>query len=56
MLIQQNLKKINKPKDLFANVSSVKKVEKPKTPIKATDKPVKPKKSTIVKTSDKPKC
>lgn len=47
-------KKVNKPKDLFANVSSVKKVEKPKTPIKVTDKTVKPKKSTIVKTSDKP--
>jgi len=46
-------KKVNKPKDLFANISSSKKVEKPK-PIKVTKTPVKPKKSNIIKVSDKP--
>jgi len=46
-------KKVNKPKDLFANISSRKKVEKPK-PIKVTKTPVKPKKSDIIKVTDKP--
>ena len=46
-------KKVNKPKDLFANISSSKKVEKPK-PIKVTKTPVKPKKSDMIKVSDKP--
>ena len=46
-------KKVNKPKDLFANISSSKKVEKPKT-IKVTKTPVKPKKSDMIKVTDKP--
>ena len=53
----QNLtkpKKVNKPKDLFANVSSSKKITKPKLDMKITDKPVKPKKSSLIKVSDKP--
>ena len=41
-------KKVNKPKDLFANVSSSK---KPKTNIKATDKPIKPKVNNLIKVS-----
>lgn len=45
-------KKINKPKDLFANISSTKKVEKPKL-IKVTKTPVKPKKSDMIKVTDK---
>ncbi len=45
-------KKVNKPKDLFANVSTTKKVEKPK-PVKAVDTPVKPKKSNSIKVSEK---
>ena len=45
-------KKVNKPKDLFANISSTKKVEKPK-PIKVTKTPVKPKKSDMIKVTDK---
>jgi len=51
----QNLtkpKKVNKPKDLFANVSSPKK--KPKLKMKITDKPVKPKESKLIKVSNKP--
>lgn len=46
--------KVNKPKDLFANISSTKKIEKPKTLIKVTDTPVKPKKSILIKVTDKP--
>lgn len=46
-------KKVNKPKDLFANISAPKKIEKPKR-IKMTDKPVKPKKSNLIKVSDRP--
>ena len=46
-------KKINEPKDLFANISSRKKVEKPKI-IKVTKTPVKPKKDNIIKVTDKP--
>ena len=51
----QNLtkpKKVNKPKDLFANVSSPKK--KPKLNMKITNKPVKPKESKLIKVSNKP--
>jgi protein TonB len=47
-------KKVTKPKDLFANVSSSKKITKPKLDMKITDKPVKPKKSSLIKVSDKP--
>ena len=47
-------KKVNKPKDLFANVSSRKKITKPKLDMKITEKPVKPKKSSMIKVSDKP--
>ena len=47
-------KKVTKPKDLFANVSSSKKKTKPKLEMKITDKPVKPKKSSLIKVSDKP--
>jgi len=47
-------KKVTKPKDLFANVSSAKKIAKPKLDMKITDKPVKPKKSKLIKVSDKP--
>ena len=47
-------KKVTKPKDLFANVSSAKKITKPKLDMKITDKPVKPKKSSLIKVSDKP--
>ena len=43
-------KKVNKPKDLFANVSSSK---KPKTNTKTTDKPVKPKVNNLIKVSQK---
>jgi len=46
-------KKVNKPKDLFANVSS-EKVKKPKLKMKITDKPVKPKQSKLIKVSDNP--
>lgn len=45
-------KKVNKPKDLFANVSSAKK--KPKLKMEITDKPVKPKESKLIKVSNKP--
>ena len=45
-------KKVNKPKDLFANVSSAKK--KPKLKMEITDKPVKPKVSKLIKVSNKP--
>ena len=44
-------KKVNMPKDLFANITSKKKIEKPK-PIKTT--PVKPKKTHIPKVPNKP--
>ena len=44
----------NKPKDLFANVTSQKKVEKPKPLIKVSDIPTKPKKNNLIKVSDKP--
>ena len=44
-------KKVNKPKDLFANISSGK---KPKLKLEMTDKPVKPKKSSLIKVTDKP--
>lgn len=47
-------KKVNMPKDLFANISSKKKAEKPKKSVKSAYTPVKPKKSTITKVSDKP--
>ena len=47
-------KKVTKPKDLFANVSSSKKITKPKLDMKITEKPVKPKKSKLIKVSDKP--
>ncbi len=50
-------KKVNKPKDLFANISPSKKPKpkpKPKMKIEVTDKPVKPKKSNLIKVSDKP--
>ncbi len=43
-------KKVNKPKDLFANISSKKTVEQPKK-VKI---PVKPKKDTLKKISEKP--
>ena len=43
-------KKVNKPKDLFANVSSSK---KPKNKIKVTTKPIKPKKNNLIKVSNK---
>ena len=43
-------KKVNKPKDLFANVSSS---EKPKNNIKVTNKPVKPKVNDLIKVSEK---
>ncbi|GIU00677.1 hypothetical protein TSL6_11830 [Sulfurovum sp. TSL6] len=43
-------KKVNMPKDLFANITSKKKIEKPK-PIKTT--PVKPKKTHIAKVPNK---
>ena len=45
-------KKVNKPKDLFANVTSKKKIEKPK-PVKVVDTPDKPKKNNIIKVSEK---
>jgi len=45
--------KVNKPKDLFANVSSTIKIEKSKTLIKVIDTP-KPKKSVIIKVTDNP--
>jgi outer membrane biosynthesis protein TonB len=44
-------KKVNMPKDLFANVTSKKKIEKPKP--KAQTKPVEPKKSNLTKVSEK---
>ena len=47
------LKKVNKPKDLFANVSSSKKPPK-KNIIKVSDTPVKPKKNNLIKVSKKP--
>ena len=43
-------KKVNMPKDLFANISSTKKVEKPKV----SDKSIKPKKSKFLKVQNKP--
>ena len=46
-------KKVNKPKDLFANVSSSKKPPK-KNIIKVSDKPVKSKKNNLIKVSNKP--
>lgn len=46
-------KKVNMPKDLFANITSQKKMEKPK-PVKVEATPPKPKKSTTVKVPDKP--
>lgn len=45
-------KKINMPKDLFANISS-KKVEKPKKPEKVKNTPEKPKKITVAKVPEK---
>jgi protein TonB len=45
-------KKINKPKDLFANVSSSKKERK--NIINVTDEPIKPKVDNLIKVSDKP--
>ncbi len=47
-------KKVNMPKDLFANISSKKKVEKPKKSVKVMKTPVKPKKNTIAKVPEKP--
>lgn len=48
-------KKPNKPKDLFANISSSKKpTPKPKLKLEITDKPIKAKKSNLIKVSDKP--
>ncbi|RLA70852.1 MAG: hypothetical protein DRG09_01995 [Epsilonproteobacteria bacterium] len=46
-------KKVTKPKDLFANISPTKK-PKPKLKLEVTDKPIKPKKSNLIKVSDKP--
>ena len=46
-------KKVNKPKDLFANVSSSKKLPK-KNIIKVSSKPIKPKKNNLIKVSEKP--
>ena len=46
-------KKVTKPKDLFANISASKK-PKPKLKIEVTDKPIKAKKSNLIKVSDKP--
>jgi len=46
-------KKVNKPKDLFANVSSSKKPPK-KNIIKVSSKPVNPKKNNLIKVSNKP--
>lgn len=46
-------KKVNMPKDLFANITSQKKVEKPK-PVKVEATPPKPTKSAIAKVPDKP--
>ena len=46
-------KKVNKPKDLFANVKSSKKPQK-KNIIKVSSKPVKPKKNNLIKVSSKP--
>jgi len=46
-------KKVNMPKDLFANISS-KRIEKPKKPVKVNNTPVKVNKSTVVKVPDKP--
>jgi len=45
-------KKVNKPKDLFANVSSSKTPPK-KNVIKVSSKPIKPKKNNLIKVSDK---
>lgn len=45
-------KKVNKPKDLFANVSSSKKPPK-KNIIRVSDKPVKPKKNNLIKVTNK---
>jgi len=47
-------KKVTKPKDLFANVSSSKKIKKPKLKMEIRDKPVNPKKNKLIKVSDKP--
>ncbi len=47
-------KKVNKPKDLFANVSSIQKVKKPKMLIEMSDTPIKPKQNKLIKVSDKP--
>ncbi len=47
-------KKLNKPKDLFANISPSKTVKKPKLKLEVTDKPVKSKKSNLIKVTDKP--
>jgi hypothetical protein len=44
-------KKVNQPKDLFANVTSKKKIEKPKP--KVEKKPAEPKKNNIIKVSEK---
>ena len=46
-------KKVNKPKDLFANVKSTKKAQK-KNIIKVSSKPLKPKKNNLIKVSSKP--
>ena len=46
-------KKVNKPKDLFANVSSSKKPPK-KNIIKVSSEPIKPKKNNLIKVSNKP--
>jgi len=46
-------KKVNMPKDLFANITSQKKMEKPKA-VKAEMTPPKPTKSTVIKVADKP--
>jgi protein TonB len=49
-------KMVNKPKDLFANISPSPKIEKPRPKLKleVSDKPVMTQKSNLIKMSDKP--
>ncbi|MDQ7046524.1 MAG: hypothetical protein Q9M39_02495 [Sulfurovum sp.] len=53
MKILLSPKKVIKPKDLFANITSTKQ-PKPKFKMEVTDKPIKLKKSNLIKVSDKP--
>ena len=46
-------KKVNMPKDLFANVTSKKTVEKPKPKAQTQTKPVESKKSNVIKVAEK---